>query len=66
MDQREIPPVADRVQRRGRLGEVLAHCGRVSDLLVAARELEVREADGARVMGRLRETDGPLMECDRA
>jgi hypothetical protein len=47
VEQREIAPVAGGVQRRRRLGDVLADDGGVADLLVAEPELVVREADGS-------------------
>ena len=64
--EREVPPVADRVQRGRGLGEVLAHRRRVADLLVAAGQLEMREAHRAGVVRRLGVTHGPLVQRDRA
>ena len=48
--EREVAPIAGGVQRRGRLGDVLAHDRDVADLAVALAELVVGEADGARVV----------------
>ncbi len=53
MDEREMPAVAGRVQRRGRFGQVFADDSGVADLLVTERELVVREADEARVVREL-------------
>ena len=47
---REVPPVAGGVQRRGGFGDVLADDRHVADLAVALAEIEVGEADGARVV----------------
>ena len=48
--QREVAPVAGRMQRRRGLRDVLAHDGDVSDLPVALPELVVREADEPRIV----------------
>ena len=48
--QRERPLVANGVQRRGGLAEVLGHDRAVADVLVAAGELEMRQAGGAQVV----------------
>ena len=53
MHLREMAAVAGGVQRGGGFGQVLAHDGVVADLLVAVDQLEVGEADAARVVRRL-------------
>ncbi len=50
MHHRQVAPVADGVQGRGRLRQVLADNGRVADLPIAQAQFEVREADGSRVV----------------
>ena len=42
--------VASRVEGGRRFGEVIADDARIADLLVAARQLVVTEADGARIV----------------
>ena len=54
MHQREMTAVAGGVQRRGGLGDVLAHDRDVADLAIALAELVVGEADAARVVRRFR------------
>ena len=53
MHEREVTPVAGGVQRRRRLGEMVADDARVADLLVAERQLVVGEANGARIVREL-------------
>ena len=53
MDEREVAAIAGGVQRRCGFGQVLADDARVADLLVAERQLVVREADRARVVREL-------------
>ena len=50
MHQREVALVADGVQRGRGFAEVFGHGRRVADQLVAAGQLEVGEADGAKVV----------------
>jgi hypothetical protein len=64
--QGEAAAIADRVQRRGGLGEVLAHRRGLADLLVAACELEAGEADGARVVRELCLPQRALVQRDGA
>ena len=45
--------IAGGVKRRCRFGEVLADDARIADLLVAERELVVRQTNGARVVREL-------------
>ena len=66
MQQREIAPVSSRVQRRSRLGDVLAEDCRVADLLVAVPQFVVREANRFLIVGLLGMTQCPAEECDRA
>ncbi|MNC88794.1 hypothetical protein D3C83_46530 [compost metagenome] len=47
MHEREMPPVARRMQRRGGFRQMLAHDSRIADLLVAEGQLVMREPDGA-------------------
>ena len=45
--EREVAPVAGRVERRGGFRDVLAHDRHVADLAVALAELVMGETDGA-------------------
>ena len=63
---REVPPVAGGVQRRGGFGDVLADDGHVADLPVALAEIEVGEADGARVVRDLGLLQGAAVQGDGA
>ena len=58
--------VAGRVQRRGGLGDVLAHDGDVADLAVALAELVVGQADAARIVGDLGLLQRAAVQRDRA
>ncbi len=51
--EREVTAIACGVQRRRGLGEMLADDARIADLLVAERELVVRQADRSRVVREL-------------
>ena len=62
----EVAPVAGGVQRRGGLGNVFADDGHVADLAVALPEIEVGEADGARVVGDFGLLEGAVVQRDRA
>ena len=66
VDEREMTTIAGREERRGCLGEVLADDGRVADLPVALRQLEMGEADGARVVRGLGVLQPSAVERDRA
>ena len=63
---REVAPVAGGVQRRGGFGDVLAHDRHVADLPVALAEIEVGEADGARVVRDLGLLQGAVVQRDGA
>ena len=58
--------IAGRVQRRRRLGDVLAHDRDVADLAVALAELVVGEADGARVVRGFRVLQRAAVQGDGA
>ena len=58
--------IAHGVKRRRRLGEVLAHDARVTDLLVAQRQFVVGETDGARVVRQFGVLERSGVERDRA
>jgi hypothetical protein len=47
VDEREVPAIARRLQRRRGLGDVLADDRDVADLAIALAELVMREADAA-------------------
>ena len=73
MHEGERPAIPGGVQRRRRLGQMLADDGRVADLPVAAGQLVVRESYGARVARTLavlerarRNSDrpGPIPACE--
>ena len=64
--EREVPPIAGGVQRRGRFGDVLADDRGVADLAVALAELVVGEADGARVVRGLGVLQRAAVERDGA
>jgi len=66
MHQREMAPIACRVERRRGPGEMLADDGGVTDLAVAHREFVVGEADGPRVVCRLTVLQRAPVKCDRA
>ena len=57
--------VAGGVQRGRGFGDVLAHDGHVADLPVALAEIEVGEADRARVVGDLGLLQGAVVQRDR-
>ena len=63
---RQVPAIAGGVKRGGGLGEVLADDGVVADLQVAVDELEVGEADAARVVRRLGVLEGAAVQRDGA
>ena len=65
MHHREVAPVAGGVQRGGGFGDVLAHDRHVADLPVALAEIEVGEADRARVVGDLGLLQGAVVERNR-
>lgn len=60
--EREMTPIAGRVQRGRRFGEVIADDTRVPDLVVAERQLVVGEADGAGLVGELGVLQGARVE----
>ncbi len=62
----QIPPIAGRVQRRGRLGHVLPDDGRVADLLVAEAELVMGETNRLGIVGQLRLPQRASEQRDRA
>ena len=62
--ERQVALVADRVQGRRGFAEVIGHGGPVADQLVAARELEVSEPDGAQVVRELRVLEGLEVQRD--
>ena len=62
--QRQVALVADRVQGRRCFAEVIGHGGAVADQLVAARELEVRQSDGAQVVRELGVFEGLEVQRD--
>ena len=62
----EVATVAGGVQRRGSLGNVLADDGHVADLAITLPEIEVGEADGARVVGDFGLLERAVMQGDRA
>ena len=66
MHHREMAAIAGGMQRRGGLGDVFADDGHVADLAVTLPEIEVGEADGARVVGDFGVLEGPVMQGDRA
>ena len=53
MHHRQVPPVADGVERGRGLRQVLSDDAGIANLPVAEAELEVRESDGPRVVGAL-------------
>ncbi len=63
---RQVPPVANGVKRRCCLGEVLADDRHVADLAIAEAQLEVGQADGARIVGALGGLQGLGQESDAA
>src|SRR6185369_15049434 len=70
--EREVAAIAGGVERGGGLGDVLAHDRDVADLAVAAAQLVMREADGARLVGAFGllqraalEGDGPRLVAAR-
>ncbi len=66
VDQREVTAIAGRVECRRGLREVFAHDRGVADLAVALGELEVGEADGARVVCALGVLQGAPVQGDGA
>jgi hypothetical protein len=56
--ERQVTPIAGGMKRRGRLREMLANDARVADLLVAERELVVRETDRSGFVRQLRMFQG--------
>ena len=66
MDHREVASIAGGVQGGGGFGDVFADDGHVADLAVALAEIEVREADGARIVRDLRLFQGAVVQRDRA
>ena len=66
MHEREVAPIARRVQRGRGLCDVLAHDRHVADLAVALAELVVREPDAARVVCDLRLFQGTAVQGDGA
>ena len=64
VDHGQVAPVAGGVQRRGGFGNVLADNGHVADLAITLSEIEVGEADGARVVGNLGLFEGPVVQGD--
>ena len=60
-----MPPIAGGVQGRRGFGDVLAHDGGVADLPVALSEIEVGEADGARVVGDFGLLQRAIVQRDR-
>ena len=62
----EVAPVAGGVQRRGGFGDVLADDGHVADLPITLAEIEVGEADGARVVGDFGLLEGAVVQGDGA
>jgi hypothetical protein len=65
MDHGEVPLVARGVQRGGRLRDVLTDNRHVADLAVALTEIEVGQADGARVVGDLGLLERAVVQRDR-
>ena len=65
MHHREVALVAGGVQRGGGFGNVLAHDGHVADLPIALAEIEVGEADRARVVRDLGLLQGAVVQRDR-
>jgi hypothetical protein len=64
MHERKVPSIARRVERRRRLGEMLAYDSGVADLFVAVRELVMGEPDRPRVMGKLGVLQGSRVQRD--
>ena len=65
MQQREVPPVAGRVQRGRGFRDVLADDGGIADLLVAVAQLVVGQPDGFRIVGLFGVTQRSAEQRDR-
>ena len=66
MHHRQMPAIADGVQSRRRLRQVLADDRRVANLPVTEAELEVGEADRPRIVGTLGRLEGSGKKGDPA
>jgi hypothetical protein len=66
VDEREMAAIAGGVKRRGGFGNVLADDGRIAHLGITERQLVMREADGARIVRRLRLLERSAMQRDGA
>ena len=65
MDERQVTAIAGRMERRGSLGEVVAHDPGIADLFVAERQFVMGEPDRPRVVGELGMFQCPRMQRDR-
>ena len=61
-----MAPIASRMQCGGRFRQMFANDARITDLLVAERELVMRKADGARIVRQLGMFQGARVERDGA
>jgi hypothetical protein len=66
MDQCEVAPIARCVQGGCGLGDVFADDGHVADLAVTLTQVEMGQADGARIVGDFRLLQGAVVERDRS
>ena len=66
MNHRKVTAIASRVERRGRLGDVLANDGHVADVAIAEPELVVGKPDGSRVVRAFRLSQRFGKKCDPA
>src|SRR5262245_47971458 len=66
MDEREVSPVASRVQCRCSFGQMLADDSGITDLLVTERKLIMRKANGARIVRQFGVLQRARMEGDGA
>ena len=66
MNEREVTAIANGVQCRGGLCQMLANDAGIADLLVTERQLVVRETDRARIVRELGVFERTRVKSDRA